>query len=80
MSHIAHNPGGLRFYKRLLRMLAEACEGGRAEDRLFSKDSRGNEIPGENHNPQVRAATGANRMMLSFVSLLRQRHHQLRWV
>jgi hypothetical protein len=80
LSHIAHNPGGLRFYKRLLRMLAEACEGGRAEDRLFSKDSRGNEIPGENHNPQVRAATGANRMMLSFVSLLRQRHHQFRWV
>ena len=66
LSHIARNPGGLRFYKRLLRTLAEASKKDRAEDRLFSKDSRGNEIPGENHNPQVRAATGANRMMLLF--------------
>ena len=66
LSHIARNPGGLRFYKRLLRTLAEASKKGRAEDRVFGKDSCGDEIPEEHNNPQVGAATGASRMMLLF--------------
>ena len=50
------------------------ARGIRAEDGLYGKDSRGDETPGEHHNPQAGAGKGANRMVLPFVSSLGQRH------